>query len=172
MEDDRPNAMAIPGGAILVTTGLLEGIRSENELAFVLGHEIGHFKNRDPLNGLGRQLATALLMAVVTGSAGGGADLLGLTGRITARNFGRNQELAADRAGLEIVYREYGHVASASDFFAQLPNDPEFAQRFQGYFATHPVTKNRISALERLAHEQSWPSEGTLRSFDAEQEAR
>jgi Zn-dependent protease with chaperone function len=172
MEEDTPNAMAVPGGAILVTTGLLEGIRSENELAFVLGHEIGHFKNRDHLNGLGRQLATTLMMAVVTGTAGGGADLLGFTGRITARNFGRNQELAADRAGLEIVYREYGHVASASDFFAQLPKDPEFAQRFQGYFATHPVTKNRISALERLAQEQSWPSEGRLQPFDAKQEAR
>jgi len=172
LEEDTPNAIAVPGGAILVTTGLLKGVRSENELAFVLGHEIGHFQNRDHLNGLGRQLATTLVMAVVSGSAGGGADLLGLTGRINARNFGRNQELAADRAGLEILYREYGHVASAWDFFNHLPEDSEFAERFQGYFATHPVTKNRISALEKLAEEQSWPSEGPLRSFDAEQEAQ
>ncbi len=172
LEEDTPNAIAVPGGAILVTTGLLKGVRSENELAFVLGHEIGHFQNRDHLNGLGRQLATTLVMAVVSGSAGGGADLLGLTGRITARNFGRNQELAADRAGLEILYREYGHVASAGDFFDHLPEDSEFGERFQGYFAAHPVTKNRISALEKLAEEQSWPSEGPLRSFDAEQEAQ
>lgn len=165
LEEDTPNALAIPGGGILVTTGLLKGIRSENELAFVLGHEMGHFKNRDHLSGLGRQLATTLVMAVVTGSAGGGADLLGLTRHITERNFGRNQELAADRTGLEIVYREYGHVASAWDFFDYLPEEPQFAQRFQGYFATHPVTKNRVSALDRLAEEQSWPSEGRPRPF-------
>ena len=165
LEENTPNAIAVPGGAILVTTGLLKGVRSENELAFVLGHEIGHFQNRDHLNGLGRQLATTLVMAVVSGSAGGGADLLGLTGQITERNFGRNQEFAADRAGLEIIYREYGHVASALDFFDHLPEEPQLAQRFQGYFATHPVTENRISVLKRLAQEQSWPLEGRPRPF-------
>ena len=165
LEEDTPNAMAVPGGAILVTTGLLKSVRSENELAFVLGHEMGHFKNRDHLNGLGRQLATALVMAVVSGSAAGGTDLLGLTGRITERSFGRNQELAADRVGLEIVYREYGHVAAAWDFFDQLPEEPELAQRFQGYFATHPVTENRIGVLKTLAQQQSWPLEGRPRSF-------
>ena len=165
LEENTPNAIAVPGGAILVTTGMLKGVRSENELAFVLGHEMGHFQNRDHLNGLGRQLATTLVMAVVTGSAGGGADLLGLAGQITERNFGRNQELAADRVGLEIVYREYGHVASALDFFDHLPEEPQLTRRFQGYFATHPVTENRIGVLKRLAQEQSWPLEGRPRSF-------
>ena len=165
LEENTPNAIAVPGGAILVTTGLLKGVRSENELAFVLGHEIGHFQNRDHLNGLGRQLATTLVMAVVSGSAGGGADLLGLAGHIAERNFGRYQELAADSAGLKIVYREYGHVASALDFFDHLPEEPQLGQRLQGYFATHPVTENRISALERLAQEQSWPLEGRPRPF-------
>ena len=165
MESEAPNALAVPGGGILVTTGLLTGVRSENELAFVLGHEIGHFKNRDYLSGLGRQVATALVMAVVTGSTSGGTDLLALTSRITERNFGRNQEFAADRFGLEIVYREYGHVASAWDFFAQLQNESELPGRLEGYLATHPVSEDRIRALQRLSQEQSWPSEGKPRPF-------
>ena len=43
-EASQPNAFALPGGWVAVTTGLLEGAGSENELAFVLGHELGHFR--------------------------------------------------------------------------------------------------------------------------------
>ena len=172
MDDDAPNALAVPGGGVLVTTGLLKAVRSENELAFVLGHEIGHFKNRDHLSGLGRQVAIALVMAVVSGSTGGGTDLLAFTGRITDRNFGRSQEFAADRVGLEIVFREYGHIASARDFFDHLPEESELAQKLQGYFATHPVSDTRISALKKLAQEQSWPLAGQTRPFEAPNEAQ
>ena len=172
MDDDAPNALAVRGGGVLVTTGLLKAVRSENELAFVLGHEIGHFKNRDHLSGLGRQVAIALVMAAVSGSTGGGTDLLAFTGRITERNFGRNQEFAADRVGLEIVFREYGHIASAWDFFDHLPEESELAQKLQGYFATHPVSDTRISALKKLAQEQSWPLEGPTRPFEASNEAQ
>ena len=50
------NAMIIPGGHIIVTTALLESAESENELAFVLAHELGHHVARDPLKALGRSL--------------------------------------------------------------------------------------------------------------------
>ena len=54
ISEEVPNAFAIPGGLIVVTTGLISGVESENELAFVLGHELGHFRNRDHLRSLGR----------------------------------------------------------------------------------------------------------------------
>ncbi|MCA9771470.1 MAG: M48 family metallopeptidase, partial [Myxococcales bacterium] len=57
----EPNAMAMPGGRILVTQGLLDRVESENELASVLGHELGHFHGRDHLRGLGRSAGIALL---------------------------------------------------------------------------------------------------------------
>ena len=54
------NAMALPGGLIIVTQGLLDEVESENELAFVLGHELGHYRNRDHLRALGRGIVLAL----------------------------------------------------------------------------------------------------------------
>jgi Zn-dependent protease with chaperone function len=54
--DPRINAMALPGGNIVVFSALIKETGSENELAFVLAHELGHFANRDHLRGLGRRL--------------------------------------------------------------------------------------------------------------------
>ena len=45
-DSEVANAMALPGGLIIVTQGLLDQVESENELAFVLGHELGHFKKQ------------------------------------------------------------------------------------------------------------------------------
>ena len=56
-DSDVANAMALPGGLIIVTQGLLDEVQSENELAFVVGHELGHFRNRDHLRALGRGIA-------------------------------------------------------------------------------------------------------------------
>ncbi|TMA32368.1 MAG: heavy metal-binding domain-containing protein [Deltaproteobacteria bacterium] len=47
LDEPDPNALALPGGTILVTSGLLAQVASENELALVLGHELGHYRARD-----------------------------------------------------------------------------------------------------------------------------
>ena len=60
---------------MIVTAGLLEKVESENELAFIIGHELGHFRNRDHIRGLGRGLAIGILITAVSGNDGGGAQL-------------------------------------------------------------------------------------------------
>lgn len=73
VEEEEPNAMALPGGAILLTSGLLETVDSENGLAFVLAHELGHYAHRDHLRSLSRGLALGAVMALVTGSGSAAA---------------------------------------------------------------------------------------------------
>jgi Zn-dependent protease with chaperone function len=164
-EQEPPNALALPGGRILVTTGLLEQVESENELAFVLAHELGHFRNRDHLRGLGRGLALALVMAAV-GAGGGGsaAELAAVAGELAGRGFDREQERSADRFGLSLVAAEYGHVAGAAKFFERLPEPAgDVELRIGSYLATHPLNRERVEALRRVAEEGGWPSTGELR---------
>ena len=66
-DTEAANAMAFPGGLIVVTEGLLDQVESENELAFVLGHEIGHFRNRDHLRALGRIAVLSMVFAAGPG---------------------------------------------------------------------------------------------------------
>jgi len=159
VEDPRLNAFAVPGGVILVTTGLLSRAESENEVAFVLAHEIGHFAARDHLRRLGR----GLLFAWVVGNFGGGVGPVDLVEQITARGFDRHQEAAADRFGLALVEAVYGHVAGALDFFQRLPDATVGAAGdVAAYFSTHPVTRARLDELRALARERGWPLVGPL----------
>jgi len=166
-EESTPNALAFPGGFIVVTSGLLDQIESENELAFVLSHELGHFRNRDHLRGIGRGLAFALVIgAVGLGGSGGAAQLASLSGQLTARGFDREQESDADHFGLVLVHAEYGHVAGAWDFFGRLPDPSGTVEKeVVHYLATHPLNEDRIDALESSAAEQGWPRSGPLVLF-------
>jgi predicted Zn-dependent protease len=163
-DSDQANAMALPGGLIVVTRGLLDQLESENELAFVLGHEMGHFRHRDHLRALGRGLSISLLLTVVAGTEAGsfGIRIAGLT----LRQFSREQETDADEFALGIVYAEYGHVNQSWRFFERLDSEP---QRGTGsliaYFSTHPVTQNRIENIKTLARRNNWPVTGTVRKW-------
>jgi Zn-dependent protease with chaperone function len=159
------NAVALPGGLIAVTTGLLDHVASENELAFALGHELGHFRNRDHLRGLGRGLAFSLVLVALGFSGSGSAvQLASVAGQFTQRSFDREQESQADHFGLELVAAEYGHAAGATDLFEHLadPGDPN-AEKLSSYLSTHPVHADRIDALHAAARAAGWPLRGERR---------
>jgi Zn-dependent protease with chaperone function len=163
-EHETPNAFAFPGGFVAVTTGLLDSATSENELAFVLAHELGHFRNRDQLRGLGRGVAFGLLVGFLgIGGSGSAASLAGLVGRITSAGFSREQESDADDFALSLVNAEYGHVAGATQFFERLPKPTGAVERgLEGYLSTHPLSAERVDAMRALALERGWPLDGPL----------
>ncbi|MFQ5596911.1 MAG: M48 family metallopeptidase [Nitrospiria bacterium] len=163
LEDASPNAFALPGGVILVTSGLIRSAGSENELAFVLGHELGHFLHRDHLKTLGRGVMFNLLLSLVGIGGGEAVSLLGTTGLLTERTFGRDQERDADRFGLELVYQEYGHIGGSLDFFKKLPPHRGAGGNLAQFTETHPVSKERIVDLQEMAHQRGWRFEGRLR---------
>jgi predicted Zn-dependent protease len=167
VESPDPNAMALPGGVILVTSALIEQAESENELAFVLAHELGHFHHRDHLRGLGRGLGFAIVTGLVTGSSG--IRLPSLVGRVrglTDRSFSRKQEARADAFGLVLLQGEYGHVAGSLDFFARLAEEESGDGRASGvvrYLRTHPLSDHRVQELERRAAHEGWSLSAPLR---------
>ncbi len=162
VDEETPNAFALPGGAIAVTSGLLGAVESENELAFVLAHEIGHFAARDHLRAMGRALLLQLGLRAVGGT--GAADALpGLALEIASRGFSRAQERGADAFALALVAAEYGHVAGADAFFRRLPDaEAGLGTRAAAWFSTHPVSESRIEALHERAARQGYPESGAL----------
>jgi Zn-dependent protease with chaperone function len=167
LDEDTPNAFALPGGSVVVTRGLLDQAESENELAFVLGHEIGHFAGRHHLQAIGRALVLSLTLSAVFGSVGADA-VPRLASDLASRGYARRQERAADRFGLGLVESEYGHVAGADRFFARLPDaKARFGDRAVAWFVTHPVTEQRIAAIRTFAAERGWPPDGPLTPLPA-----
>jgi len=167
IDDPTPNAFAFPGGWIGVTTGLLDSVESENELAFVVAHEIGHFRDRDHLRGIGRGLAFALAMSALGLTTTNAAMRVAtISGDLTARAFDRSQESRADRFALAVVAAEYGHIGGAMDFLTRLPRPEDGAHDgIRHYFSTHPLGEKRTDALRLWVRENGWPDEGPLRPW-------
>ena len=159
-DSDVANAMALPGGLIIVTQGLLDEVGSENELAFVLGHELGHFKNRDHLRALGRGIVLAMFFAVTMGN-----DVSNIGINVTdlaLRGFNRKQESSADEFGLALVYTHYGHVNEASRLFERWDDGDSSFLDVASYTSTHPDAGDRVENLEALALREGWPDQGSI----------
>ena len=158
-KSETPNAMAFPGGLIVLTTGLLDRVETENELAFVLGHELGHFRHRDHLRQLGRGLVLLMLVKTLTNSQTGSGFGFGIAD-LTTRGFNRRQESRADGFGLEILHAEFGHIDEAWRFFERLEQGAQSDFMLLKYYSTHPAAGDRIKNLKDHAIERGWSLEG------------
>lgn len=161
VDDDPVNAFVTLGGNVFVFRGLLERMPSENALAMVLAHEIGHIVNRDPAAGLAGAVMLQLAYSIAFESAPDALQAL-LYGEnmLLLRSFSRDAERDADYLALAAVAGEYGHVAGASALFevflaagADDGEPPEF-------LSTHPLSRGRIDALASMAADEGWPAEG------------
>ena len=150
LDAEEPNALAFSGGLVLVTRGHVREVESENELAFVLGHELGHFRNRDHLRSLGFGLTLDMIMTAMS-RTGSGRNLLSFSGQITNRIFSRSQEMEADAFGLSLLVAEFGHTDGTTNFFQRLPTPGNAVEHLLApYLATHPLSDERIEALREL----------------------
>ena len=150
-ESSTMNALAMPGGHIMVFTGLLDKMNSENELAFVMAHEMGHYAHRDHLRGFGRAMVVMTLSALSFGPDSGVSKILAHSLNLTELSFSRDQETWADEFALETLTCAYGHAAGATAFFEKIPEEQD-AGKFGHYFSSHPETHRRISHLKDLIH--------------------
>ena len=146
IDDVDPNAFAFPGGIIGVTTGMLELIDGEVELAFVLGHELGHFHNRDHLRGLGRAIGVGLGYALVFGGQVESQGLAKVMLSVLERGHSRAQESSADRFGVKLVFDQYGATEGFDRLFRFLQKQHD-TPVWTGMFATHPAPGDRITEL-------------------------
>jgi Zn-dependent protease with chaperone function len=153
INEPKPNAVAVPGGGIGVTKGLLKTLKKDDvAVAFVIGHEFGHFKNRDHLRGMGRAVGLQVIMGLIFGNSDLGGVLVGGVADMLKRGYSRGQESKADKFGLLLVYKTYGHTNGTTRLFEILEKQsrtPSWAYMF----ATHPDTGKRIRDMKKYAEE-------------------
>ena len=155
------NAFAVPGGYVYVTRQLVALMNNEAELAFVMGHEVGHVaarhstkrQTRSGLAGLG-----AALLGAVTGSdvigrlAGTGAQLYSL-------GYSRSQENEADSLGVRYLAKAGYDPAVGGDILAALAAQTSLDARLSGkaeaprasWLSTHPADAQRVARTRREA---------------------
>ncbi len=155
------NALALPGGHIVVTTGLISSVESENELAMILAHELGHFANKDHLRGLGRGLVLTTLSTIVLGKDNPATHFLQNILLKAEMKFSQHQERLGDVYGLHLLAKTYGHCAGATDFFKRI-KQKEKKSSLAHFFSTHPSPEDRVSYLEKLIKENNYAVRGKI----------
>jgi len=148
-ESEAINAFAFPGGQMVVFSGLLENIKSENGLAFVLAHELAHFKNRDHLRSMGRSMVLAALSILFTGTNSDLSRIMAPVGKLEAAQHSQERESAADTTALQILNCHYGHVGGATELFEVIAEPDEFDLGLT--FSSHPEAQERIKTINALS---------------------
>ena len=168
LDSDEVNALACPGGTILITRGMLDRARNEEELAAILAHEIAHVNHKDGVNAIQRsrwvQAATALgadaarqlgrgqldeLASVFEGSVGDVVKTLLVNG------YSRADELAADQSAMIIMVRLGYDPNGLTDYLARLAQEQGAGAR-QGFFATHPDMGDRLADARATITANKW----------------
>lgn len=158
LDTDEVNAFAAPGGLILVSRGLLKCCKTEDELASVLAHEVGHVQNEDGLRAISKSRLTSALTILATESAKGlGGEQLAevtkafegsindVTQTLVVNGYSRRQEYQADAAAVQIMesvgYDPNALIAMLSEMKKQIHGDSP------GFAKTHPSPDDRIEAV-------------------------
>jgi len=154
-----PNALSLPHGAVVLHTGILSRMRSEAQLAMLLGHEITHATHRhmdrhaeDTYARTGAHSYVALI------SVAGGQNIhdivAGMSQLITVAavyGYKRDLEREADRVGLTLVAQAGYDPAEAQEMFEQALGASDRKGRRQNYlYATHPKMKDRVRSCQQL----------------------
>lgn len=143
-----PNALALPGGTVVLTDALVREFAEDPDvIAGVLGHEIGHVVERHGLRQVYTSLSVYILVALIAGDVGPILEETLLEGQLfLSLSFSRAHERAADTFGLRLTRAAGYDPAGLARFFRSIvehdtPSD---------WYSSHPLSSERIENVERF----------------------
>jgi predicted Zn-dependent protease len=174
------NAFSLPGGHVYVGEGLLDVMQSEDQLAFLVGHEVEHV---DHYHCAERVQIEARLRHLNLGIVG---ELVQIPLEVWEAGYNKDEELEADREGMRLAvesgYSPYGAVGLFEEFgklykehviHAKTPEQElsELAvQSLEGYFRSHPLTSERLAQANNLIAQEGWQDRKAQKPFRIEYE--
>lgn len=159
VRSDVVNAFALPGGYVVVFTGLMKKAENAEEVAGVLAHELNHVLQRHGLERIVKQLGVVAVVSIALGNPPGLGGIMKQLGiELMTLKFGRAQETEADLTGLQLLHRAKIDPNGMITFFERLAEKDE--NRVE-WLSTHPMSSNRAdrlrSQLAELPHQGHEP---------------
>ena len=150
IDADIVNAYALPGGPIVVYSGIIRKMQTPEELAGILAHERSHVLRHHSTRSIFQNVSGVLLLNLVLGDASSFINLIAQQGQqIQQLSYSRELELEADREGLQLLLKNNINPEGMLSLLEKLKQEntgslvPEF-------LSTHPLPDSRIEALKKL----------------------
>jgi predicted Zn-dependent protease len=153
LDTDGVNAFASPGGLVHITRGALALIKSEAELAAVLGHEIGHIAHKHTVNAIQKNKAVQLGTNETLSSRAPFLDMIANRAyeMVLENKFDRGDEMDSDRVSVTLAEKAGYAPGKLAEFLTRLAERNKDQAESNGLFASHPDMKARIDAVTKLA---------------------
>lgn len=147
VKNAQVNAFALPGGYMAITTGFLKRVKSAEQIAGVIAHEMQHVVQRHGTRAVLREMSTRALIAAISGGGEGLDYVLDGAALVGALRFSRDHESSADIEGMKMILDaqiDPKGMVEAFEILLEITGDmPDGLV----YASTHPLTKNRIRSL-------------------------
>lgn len=171
VNDASLNAFALPGGVVVINSGLIERADSASELLGVVAHEISHVTERHGVRNIIGSAGIVLTAQVLIGDASGLlATIASAAPLLLNQSYSRNFERDADTRGVALLRRAQIDPRGLESFFrkmleqeqkmkAQVGNDDAAAalDSLSRFLSTHPATEERIERIRKLAADAHGP---------------
>jgi Zn-dependent protease with chaperone function len=145
------NAIAIPGGVIVVTDQLVQQLEDNDLVAAVLAHELGHLRHRHGTQRILRGSMVGLLSAAILGDVASVGNLAAvIPTALVDSSYSREFEAEADEYAFDLLRRAQLSPALLGDALSTITNEKAKPMR-GGYLLSHPATADRIRAAEQAA---------------------
>lgn len=155
--DNSINAFAMPGGVVVVHSGLIRAARSPEELAGVLAHEVQHVEQRHSLKAMAQSLGTMAALGLLLGDVSGIAQI---AAGLSQLSYSRDAEREADAQGLEALRRARIDPQGMVRMFETLGKESEGGLAPPALLSSHPATQERIARLRAaITARDDWPRE-------------
>jgi len=147
-DEETVNVFALPGGQIFITYALYSKLKTEGQLAGVLGHEIAHVVARHSAQRVANQnLTQGLLSAVLMGTGSQGAGQIAqMIGNVVNMKYGRGDELESDQLGIQFMAKSNYDPRSMIGVMKILKAASGGASKAE-FFSTHPDPENRVGKI-------------------------
>ncbi len=146
VKDEQINAFAMPGGHIVVYTGILDKMQEPGELAALLAHEGTHVEKRHSTRGIARDLSGSLFLSLLFGDMGGLAGAVAQKGdELKGLGYSRDLETEADTIGLRRMHANGVDPQGMVKLLELLEREAEDMPEGASFLSSHPLTKERIA---------------------------
>ena len=147
VQDESINALALPGGYVFITKGLLAKLTTAAQLASILAHEVAHAVARDSAAVISREIGIGVLFAVAATqeTPRSAMEAANITRQILGLQYSRDDEQEADLAGLDYMVQAGYHPGGMIETM-QILQDEQKVKPIE-FFSTHPDPQNRIIYL-------------------------